>query len=344
MPVFIYARIRPMLPFEKGQMNILESKGVDLTVLPPPGETFEPKTFSFTAISERNTTNVDCFNLVAKSMCDSVLEGFNAVLLAYGQTGCGKTFTMLGKAPNVVGVIPRALDYLLEKEPSPQLEMSVVEAYSRNVMKIELFDLLHDKNQTGADWDIKKGSTTLTVKQATTIKLRDGEHGRQVIEKAQSAGHYAPTGKNPFSSRGHCMFLVKVIPEAVGTSITDPSTFVFVDLAGSEGETALTPAFCAAHTQEVVLMRRMEGGVINSGLSAIQSIFRELGKNGKVAKVGKTGVRRILLDYVNANTAMSVMFMLSPAAFNVGPTTSTLYFAKSAALVKVKPKKKESTC
>ena len=70
-------------------------------------------------------------------------------------------------------------------------------------------------------------------------------------------------------------------------------------------------------------------GVINNGLSAIQSIFRELGKHGKVAKVGKVGVRRILLDYISNKTALSVMFMLSPAAFNVGPTTSTLYFAKS---------------
>ena len=48
--------------------------------------------------------------------------------------------------------------------------------------------------------------------------LKDGEHGRQVIEKAQSAGHYAPTGKNPVSSRGHCMFLVKVIPKSEGTT------------------------------------------------------------------------------------------------------------------------------
>ena len=56
------------------------------------------------------------------------------------------------------------------------------------------------------------------MKQATKIMLKDGEHGRQVIEKAQSAGHYAPTGKNPFSSRGHCMFLVNVIPKSEGTT------------------------------------------------------------------------------------------------------------------------------
>jgi hypothetical protein len=49
-----------------------------------------------------------------------------------------------------------------------------------------------------------------------------------------------------------------------------------------------------------------------------------LNKHGKVAKVGKTGVRRVLLDYIDVNTIISVMFMLSPAAVNVGPTTKTL--------------------
>ena len=138
-------------------------------------------------------------------------------------------------------------------------------------------------------------------------------------------------------------YLVKIFPEQKSaTEIIDPSTFVFVDLAGSEGETALTPEFCATHSQEEVLMRRMEGGVINNGLSAIQSIFRELGKAGKLAKVGKVGVRRILLEYISKNSHLSVMFMLSPAQFNVGPTTSTLYFAKAAALVKIKPKKKKA--
>jgi len=222
---------------------------------------------------------------------------------------------------------------------APKLELAILEAYSRNVMKIEIYDLLKESNQV-EDWNKRKGSTTLENKKAIHTKLRDGEHGRELILAAQKAGHYAPTGKNPESSRGHCCFMLRTIPDKDAEELVDPSTFVFVDLAGSEGETALTPAFCASHTQEEVLMRRMEGGVINNGLSAIQSIFRELGKSGKVAPIGKTGVRRILLEFINKNTALSVMFMLSPAEFNSGPTISTLYFAKSAALIKVKPKKK----
>lgn len=343
MPVKIYARVRPMLPFEAGQADIISIKGSDLTIVPPPGDTsFEPKTFTFSAISGQNATNEECFDLICKPMCANVLEGYNSVLMAYGQTGCGKTYTMLGKPDrNVLGLLPRTLQWFTNQN-SGEIELSVCEAYSRNVMKIEIFDLLAKVNDA-KDWSAKKGSTTMEVKKLTKVKVKDYMHGYKTILQAQGNGHTAPTGKNPESSRGHTMYLVKIFPEQKNaTEIIDPSTFVFVDLAGSEGETALTPEFCATHSQEEVLMRRMEGGVINNGLSAIQSIFRELGKAGKLAKVGKVGVRRILLEYISKNSHLSVMFMLSPAQFNVGPTTSTLYFAKAAALVKIKPKKKKA--
>lgn len=79
--------------------------------------------------------------------------------------------------------------------------------------------------------------------------------------------------------------------------------------------------------------------MINSGLTAIKTIFSELTKKGKLAPINKVGIRRILLEYVDANCHMSVMFMMSPAEFNAAATTSTLYFAKSAQLVKVVPQK-----
>jgi len=40
-----------------------------------------------------------------------VLEGFNATILAYGQTGCGKSFSMEGKVSNP-GIIPRAFEHI----------------------------------------------------------------------------------------------------------------------------------------------------------------------------------------------------------------------------------------
>jgi Cdc6-like AAA superfamily ATPase len=39
----------------------------------------------------------DVYEQTARALVDSVLEGFNGTIFAYGQTGTGKTFTMEGK-------------------------------------------------------------------------------------------------------------------------------------------------------------------------------------------------------------------------------------------------------
>lgn len=43
-------------------------------------------------------------------MVESVLEGYNGTIFAYGQTGCGKTHTMVGveSSDELKGIIPRA--------------------------------------------------------------------------------------------------------------------------------------------------------------------------------------------------------------------------------------------
>ena len=95
---------------------------------------------------------------------------------AYGQTGCGKTYTMLGKPDrNVLGLLPRTLQWFTNQK-SVEIELSVCEAYSRNVMKIEIFDLLGKVNDA-KDWGSKKGSTTMEVKKLTKIKVKDYMHG-----------------------------------------------------------------------------------------------------------------------------------------------------------------------
>lgn len=50
-------------------------------------------------------------------MCDQgVLEGYNSTIFAYGQTGCGKSFSMQGVADPTSqrGIIPRAFEHIFE--------------------------------------------------------------------------------------------------------------------------------------------------------------------------------------------------------------------------------------
>jgi kinesin family protein 18/19 len=65
---------------------------------------------------------------------DGLLIGYNATIFAYGATGAGKTFTMMGSAKNP-GVIPQTLDYLFEQvgrraADSVDIRVSYVEVYN----------------------------------------------------------------------------------------------------------------------------------------------------------------------------------------------------------------------
>ncbi|XP_050300141.1 kinesin-like protein subito isoform X2 [Anthonomus grandis grandis] len=69
------------------------------------------KKFYFTGIFDADATQVDIFNYVVKKKLLSFINGKNSTLLAYGASGAGKTFTMVGTADQP-GIIPRSLDYL----------------------------------------------------------------------------------------------------------------------------------------------------------------------------------------------------------------------------------------
>jgi kinesin family protein 3/17 len=51
----------------------------------------------------------------AFSLVDNVLEGYNGTIFAYGQTGCGKTHTMMGsnESEESKGIIPRTFSQII---------------------------------------------------------------------------------------------------------------------------------------------------------------------------------------------------------------------------------------
>jgi len=156
------------------------------------------------------------------------------------------------------------------------------------------------------------------------------------IERAHRASHFAPTGKNPESSRGHISFIIKVKKQPSEHSV-QTSYFIISDLAGSEGETAFTPEFKRKVDPSTLIARRLEAGVINTGLSQLQIIFNELKFKGKLSKMVGVGLRRVLHPYINTKCVLSVLFCISPSKLNIKATTSTLKFAVQAGMVTVKP-------
>jgi len=67
-----------------------------------------PKTFAYDAVYDTDSLQQTVYDESAFPLVESVIEGYNGTIFAYGQTGCGKTHTMLGK-PEVAelrGIIP----------------------------------------------------------------------------------------------------------------------------------------------------------------------------------------------------------------------------------------------
>ena len=60
----------------------------------PQGRRVKDQTFGFDKIFDENTTQGDVYEATTRGLLDSVLDGYNATVFAYGATGCGKTHTI----------------------------------------------------------------------------------------------------------------------------------------------------------------------------------------------------------------------------------------------------------
>lgn len=58
------------------------------------------KTFTFDKVFGPNSKQVDVYKAVVSPLISEVLQGYNCTVFAYGQTGTGKTFTMVGERTN----------------------------------------------------------------------------------------------------------------------------------------------------------------------------------------------------------------------------------------------------
>lgn len=82
----------------------------------------KPKYFTFDWSGGPKTSQQDVFNYIGRQMIDACIAGYNGTIFAYGQTGAGKTYTMLGKHSDELdcldehrGLQPRCIEYLFYK-------------------------------------------------------------------------------------------------------------------------------------------------------------------------------------------------------------------------------------
>ena len=113
--VKVAIRVRPMNKHEIAQKSRL-CVDVDTAnnTVAVTSDKNDVKTFPFDYVYPMETSQRDVYDQVAFPIVDSIFQGYNGTVFAYGQTGCGKTYTMMGivEDPDKRGIIPNAFNHI----------------------------------------------------------------------------------------------------------------------------------------------------------------------------------------------------------------------------------------
>ncbi len=112
--VATYARIRPYNPAINEDKRLTARAEGGNKILNANGD--KQDTYNFTRVYDMKHNTMDLFNTGMKPLLEhKILQGINSIFIVYGQSGSGKSFTLIGE-PGHLGVLPLSLQYLLEQD------------------------------------------------------------------------------------------------------------------------------------------------------------------------------------------------------------------------------------
>ncbi|CAB3409186.1 unnamed protein product [Caenorhabditis bovis] len=299
-----------------------------------PKEPNEPsKNFTFDAIYDENSTQTDLYEETFRDLVDSVLNGYNATIFAYGQTGTGKTYTMEGKSEIAEqrGVIYKCIDHIFEHIANSRNQQYLVRASYLEIYQEELRDLL--SRDVGKKLEIKeRPDGGVYVKDLLAFVTNSAESIQKVMATGNAQRSVGRTNMNEHSSRSHAIFMITVECSQTGLDGENHITvgrLNLVDLAGSERQ-AKTGA-----TGE----RFKEATKINLSLSALGNVISAL-VDAKSSHIPyrDSKLTRLLQDSLGGNSKTVMVACIGPASYNFEETLGTLRYANRAKNIKNQPK------
>jgi kinesin family member 5 len=273
----------------------------------------------------------DIFDFSIKSTVDDILNGYNGTVFAYGQTGAGKSYTMMGTSiedEEGRGVIPRIVEQIFASIMSSPgtIEYTVRVSYMEIYME-RIRDLLAPQNDNLPVHEEKNRG--VYVKGLLEIYVSSVQEVFEVMRRGGNARAVAATNMNQESSRSHSIFVITITQKNVETGSAKSGQLFLVDLAGSEkvGKTG-----ASGQTLE-------EAKKINKSLSALGMVINSL-TDGKSSHIPyrDSKLTRILQESLGGNSRTTLIINCSPSSYNDAETLSTLRFGMRAKAIKNKAK------
>ncbi|KAK4878464.1 hypothetical protein RN001_010970 [Aquatica leii] len=296
---------------------------------PREGPSF-PKQFTFDSVYDQESYTENIYNDICYPLIESVLEGYNSTIFVYGQTGCGKSFSMEGtKSGNSPekGIISRAFEHIFEA-----ISVTSGVKYLALVSYLEIYneqirDLLLPNE---ASLNLKEvPNEGVTVPGLTIHPVHNVAECEEMLNIGSKHRMIGATLMNQVSSRSHSIFTISIEQISNDNETIRKGKLNLVDLAGSERQ-AKTGA-----TGD----RLKEATKINLSLSALGNVISAL-VDGKAKHIPyrDSKLTRLLQDSLGGNTRTLMIACISPASRDYDETLSTLRYANRAKNIHNKPR------
>ncbi|XP_015436641.1 PREDICTED: kinesin-like protein unc-104 isoform X8 [Dufourea novaeangliae] len=343
--VKVAVRVRPFNNREisREAQCIIDMTGNTTSILnpkAPPGTKDAVKSFnydySYFSMDPHDTnysSQVMVYKDIGEEMLEHAFEGYNVCIFAYGQTGAGKSYTMMGKQEEgQEGIIPQICKDLFRKISRNSneclkysVEVSYMEIYCERVR-----DLLNPKNKG----NLRVREHPLLgpyVEDLSKLAVMSFQDIHDLIDEGNKARTVAATNMNETSSRSHAVFTIFFTQQkqdsATGLVTEKVSKISLVDLAGSE----------RADSTGAKGTRLKEGANINKSLttlgkviSALAEIATKKKKKADFIPYRDSVLTWLLRENLGGNSKTAMIAAVSPADINYDETLSTLRYADRA--------------
>ncbi|XP_039433829.1 kinesin-like protein unc-104 isoform X1 [Culex pipiens pallens] len=345
--VKVAVRVRPFNSREIARESscIIEMSGNTTCITNPkvpPGTSDSVKRFnydySYWSHNPRDpefSTQEMVYSDIGEEMLQHSFDGYNVCIFAYGQTGAGKSYTMMGKQEEgQEGVIPMICEDLFRRIQETEcadlkysVEVSYMEIYCERVR-----DLLNPKNK--GNLKVREHPTIGPyVEDLSKLAVTSYQDIHDLIDEGNKARTVAATNMNETSSRSHAVFTIfftqRRVDKMTGLETEKVSKISLVDLAGSE----------RADSTGAKGTRLKEGANINKSLTTLGKVISALAEVASKSKKSKKAdfipyrdsvLTWLLRENLGGNSKTAMIAAISPADINYDETLSTLRYADRA--------------
>ena len=316
----VMCRVRPFLPNEKiNRKSQLETMLINNDSISIFQDNKTDKNFEYDYIFDMKSTQDDVYEEVTL-LIQSMVQGNNICIIAYGQTCTGKTYTIQGPDSKNPGIAPRAARELFailntfSKSnffQSIRLSLTIIEIYNE-----QIYNLLEESTPNLNMYEDASGN--LIIPDLNPILINNFDEANKLFKLAARFRHTSTTEFNDRSSRSHCIFSFQLKLTGKDGRIIR-SILHIIDLAGSE-------RISKSNNKDEKI--RKEAICINLSLHSLSTVLNSIALKANHIPYRDSKLTHFLKDSLNENYNILLLLHVSPHIRDLPETISTLQFGE----------------